>query len=186
MIPSPSPHLRRFELSGDHKAAIVLERLTYWWPRGTRRRLSDVEWLCKPRGQLAMETGLSLREVIRSLEILKAKHLIETTSAKWSGSVGPVMHFRLLPRAMVLLGKVDPEARNTPQETGSVCALQGNNLDHMAGMVSKNPYGLSNESPTEFLDADALSTDISGMSVTGPVTRTGRPTPWNTGPSAFG
>lgn len=149
----------------------------------TDEELSDALQLAvlakTPRAAISVLTGLS------GVAVPVASAIMTAIKPEYY----TIIDFRaleVLPRAMVLLGKVDPEARNTPQETGSVCALQGNNLDHMAGMVSKNPYGLSNESPTEFLDADALSTDISGMSVTGPVTRTGRPTPWNTGPSAFG
>ena len=163
MIPSDSPHARMFDLCGDHMATIALERLVYWWRRGTRRQLSGSEWLCKPRGQLARECRMSEHELRRAIDKLKAGSLVEITAAKWAGSVGPVMHFRLLPQAMVLLERPARGFENAPSEAGSVVGKIANNLDHMGGIGSKNPYGFSNENPTEFLDADALSTDkVSG------------------------
>lgn len=159
-----------FDLCGDHMATIVLERLVYWWPRGTRRQLSEAEWLCKPRQQLEIECRMTAKQCRMALEILKAKHLVETTAAKWAGSVGPLMHFRLLPRALVLVPKpVRDEfstasgGKNTTSKTGSVMAPKGQVLDHMVGIDTKPSYGFSYEKPTECLDAKIFSSgEISG------------------------
>ncbi|ARO55879.1 hypothetical protein B2G69_18235 [Methylorubrum zatmanii] len=156
MTPSDSPFARCYDLCEDHLAAIVLERLTYWWRHGTRM-FKDAEWRAKPRGQLARECRMSEKQCRRALEILKAKHLIETEAHRF-GTVGPVMHYRFLPRGMAYF----PPPKETTSEP-SVMALEGHNLVHNGGISSKNLYEVSKDTSTKFLDADAfLSGEVSG------------------------
>lgn len=75
--PSDSPFARCYDLGEDLHAAIVLERLTYWWGRSTRM-FKGTEWRAKPRAELARECRMSEKQCRRALEILKIKSLIET------------------------------------------------------------------------------------------------------------
>lgn len=112
----------------------------------------------KPRNQLVEETGLSEKQVRLALEKLKAKSLVETSQHRFGGSVGPVMHYRLLPRAMGLLEgarRVDPE---TP-----VSGTDAQHLDHMAEIVTDNSYVTPKGVPPELSVSEAGS----GLGVSG-------------------
>ncbi|MFG5120471.1 hypothetical protein [Methylorubrum sp. POS3] len=156
MTPSDSPFARCYDLCEDHLAAIVFERLTYWWRRGTRV-FKGVEWRAKPRAQLERECRMSPTLCRRALEKLKAKQLVETSQHRF-GTVGPVLHYRILPRGLAFFAP-----RNEPVSGDPVLVENAQHLVHNGGMVSKNPYGLSNDNPPEFLDADfPSSSGISG------------------------
>ncbi|MGX5777632.1 hypothetical protein [Methylorubrum zatmanii] len=156
MPPSDSPFARCYDLCEDLHAAIVLERLTYWWTRGTRV-LKGTEWRAKPRPQLERECRMTEWQCRKALEVLKRKNLIETSQHIF-GHGKAVMHYRMLPRAMVFFGP-----QNTPVSEDPGMALQGQPLVHNGGMVSKNLYEVSKDTSTKFLDASPLSTSqVSG------------------------
>lgn len=110
---SVPPHARRYDITGCHLAAIVLERLQYWTPKATIQR-EGVLWIAKSRADLMDETGLTAKQLRTSLEKLREKDLIETTQSIIGGK--NVLHVRLthqgldaLRSAMLKLGVLDED-----------------------------------------------------------------------------
>ncbi|GEP07217.1 hypothetical protein [Methylobacterium oxalidis] len=134
-------------------AAIVLDRLTWWWVKGKPLVKHGIERRAKPRSQLAQECRMSDWQLRSALQCLKAEGLVETSQHKWGGRMA-YMHYRLLPKAMVLLPGSDKDPGLVESHTP---------LDHMVGISSKNPYVSSNEDTTGPLDcASDFSEGFSG------------------------
>ena len=169
----PGPALKEIlgqHLCGDHIAAIVLERLTYWWGRGTRI-VHGIEWRAKPRNQLMEETRVTEMQLRRALAILKAKSLIETSQHRFASSVGPVMHYRLLPRAMVLMQRVSEGPEATP-----VLGMENQHLDHMAVIGTRYTYDTpKGVSPVYPVSEEVPEEGISGKDCEGVVMDKGLP-----------
>lgn len=96
--PSRPPHRIRYDLTGCHHAAILLERIQYWTPR-TRVRLKGEAWIVKSRSDLAKETGLSDKQTRGALEALKRRDIVETVQKPFAGK--NVTHLRLTARGVI-------------------------------------------------------------------------------------
>ena len=117
---SVPPHARRYDITGSHQAAIVLERLQYWSPR-TRVRKRGKAWIVKSRADLMWETRLTEKQLWVSLEKLEERDLIQIEQLLFAGK--NVTHIRFTPRGVMSLDKVgfvlqikDPEEPKVVQE----------------------------------------------------------------------
>lgn len=132
--PSTPPHRIRYDLTGCHITAILLERIQFWMPR-TRVRRSDGAWIAKSRADLMRETGLTEKQLRTSIDKLKARDIIETSRHDFGGET--ILHLRFTPRGTITMrdaGLLKMERVALEGQTGVALegetgvALEGNSL----------------------------------------------------------
>lgn len=116
----------------DSKAAVVLSRLAYWWPR----RVNGNTFVKKSYSDWHSELGMTEREIDTINKVLVETGMVEITNVPWGRYESPSRSYTLTDKALFVLNlEEDPEEVALPQNVvmppDSIPTKCGNNKGYL-------------------------------------------------------
>lgn len=104
---------------GDVVVGVLLSQMVYWSTRMKVRDYTGVFWVAKTREDWMAETGLTLDQYKRAIQVLKRKNLVEVKVMRFKGVA--MSHTRLLQPIALRVGKPPAAWVDTHHPGGGSC-----------------------------------------------------------------